>query len=58
MGAAAVARPSAKPAAPLYNLPKPMPNPEPIGDPHDLVTDMGYMFLGAVMGIVGTLIYY
>ena len=63
------ASPKAQPSnpAPLYDIgkvnPYPVPqanpaSPTPGGSSDDFISDMGYMLLGAIMGIVGTLIYY
>lgn len=52
---AAVAKPAAPGPAPLYNLPKP----DPIEDYSDnFITDMQYICLGAIFGILGTLLYW
>ena len=52
---AAVAEPSAKPK-PLFDLPEPHPTHDQAGSSY--ISDIGYMVMGTVLGIISTLVYY
>lgn len=47
---------TAKPAPPLYDLPQP--DPSDIGQDSNFMSDMQYMCLGAIFGMLGTLLYW
>ena len=53
---------AAKPApapAPLYNLPRPDGGPHPdVGNSENFLSDLQYMALGAILGVLGTLLYW
>lgn len=47
---------TAKPAPPLYDLPQP--DPSDIGQDQDFFSDVQYMLLGAIFGMLGTILYW